>query len=259
MRRQIIEYTTILFPLATASILAQFETSQVALNYQNPALYQFYTAAYVHANASHLLGNIVGYLLSVPPLYALYVHQDRRGEFFAAFALIVLAVPVISNVASYLTWGVYADLPIQYGRGLSGVVAAFVGLLLMRVLGTFDEELSEENAMYAASVVGITLFASWAVMFAGTIRLLMLAMLGIMLAVVVYASWTDNIAMAGLGEWARENQRLALILFVGTFTALYMVVLSFPADVQNQGGFTNLVSHGAGFFSGMAIHYWQRR
>jgi len=233
--------------------------SQVALDYQNPAFYQFYTAAYVHANTTHLVNNLVGYLLSVPPLYALYVYQNRRRQFFAAFALIILAASVIANVASYLTWGVYLDLSIQYGRGLSGVVAAFVGLLLMNVLRTYDEELPEENAMYAASMVGIILFATWAVMFRGLNRLMALVMLGVMFAVVVYASWRGNFAAAGLVEWARDNQRLALILFFGTFAALYMVVVSFPADLQNQGGFTNLVGHGAGFFTGMAIHYWQSR
>jgi hypothetical protein len=48
-----------------------------------------------------------------------------------------------------------------------------------------------------------------------------------------------------------------VILFFGTYAALYLVVVSFPADLQNKGGFTNLVGHGEGFFSGMAIHYWQ--
>lgn len=228
-----------------------------SLSYQNPEFYQFYTAAYVHANTSHLVGNLVGYLLSVPPLYALYVYQDRRREFFQAFATIVLAVPVIANVASYLTWGVFVDVPIQYGRGLSGVVAAFVGLLLMRILGAYEEELPEENAMYAASMLGIVLFVTWAIMFTGLIRYLMLGMLVVMFAFVGYASWRDNFAVVGLGKWARENQRLAVILLFGTFAALYLVVGSFPADFQNQSGFTNLVGHGAGFFLGMTIHYWQ--
>jgi hypothetical protein len=233
--------------------------SRLALNYQNPELYQFYTAAYVHATTSHLLGNVLGYMLSVPPLYALYTHQNSRREFFRAFAAIILAVPVIANVASYLTWSVALELSIQYGRGLSGVVAAFVGLLLMRVLDTYDEELPEENAMYAASMVGIVLFATWAVMFRGLNRLVALVMLAVMLVFVAYASWKGNFSPVGLGEWAKENRRLASILFAGTFAALYMVVVSFPADLQNKGGFTNLVGHGAGFFSGMAIHYWQSR
>ncbi|MCF2206862.1 hypothetical protein KI372_01700 [Halobacterium salinarum] len=42
--------------------------------------------------------------LAVGPLYALSDCQDRRGGFFRAFAFIVLAVPVIANVASSLTW-----------------------------------------------------------------------------------------------------------------------------------------------------------
>jgi len=35
------------------------------------------------------------------------------------------------------------------------------------------------------------------------------------------------------------------------------VVGSFFASVQIQGVFTNLVGHGAGFFSEMAVYYWQ--
>jgi len=263
--RELLNHTNklvLLLPILAAVVLHSSNRgigTALALDYQNPAFYQFYTAAYVHATTAHLLGNFVGYLLSVPPLYALYVFRNRRREFFVAFAFIILAVPVIANVASYLTWGVFLDLSIQYGRGLSGVVAAFVGLLLMRILGAYDEELPEENARYAASMVGIILFATWAVMFRGLNRLVALVMLGVMFAVVVYASWRGNFAAAGLVGWARDNQRLAVILFFGTVAALYMVVVSFPADLQNKGGFTNLVGHGAGFFTGMAIHYWQSR
>lgn len=243
---------------ATAQFIRPDSTASLALNYQAPAFYQFYTAAFVHANASHLLGNVVGYLLSVVPLYALYDYQDRRREFFQAFAFIVLAVPAIVNVASYLTWGIVVDAPIGYGRGLSGVVAAFAGLLLMRVLDAYDEELPEENAMYAASMFGIVLFATWAITFAGSIRYLMLALLAVLLAVVSYASWNGTVAVSGLGEWARDNERPAVILAFGTLAALYLVVGSFPASVQNQGGFTNLVGHGAGFFTGMALSQIQR-
>jgi len=225
----------------------------LALNYEDPTLYQFYTAAYVHANASHLLGNVVGYLLAVGPLYALSDYQDRRREFFRAFAFIVLAVPVIANVASYLTWGIVVDAPIGYGRGLSGVVAAFGGLLLVRILDAYDEALPEKDAMGAASLFGITLFATWALTFAGLIRILMVGLLVVLLAVAAYASWNGSVAVDGLVEWGRDNDRLAMILLFGTFAALYLVVATFPASVQNQGGFTNLVGHGAGFFTGMLV------
>ncbi|MDH5020387.1 hypothetical protein [Halobacterium rubrum] len=164
---------------------------------------------------------------------------------------------MIANAASYLTWGIVVDASIGYGRGLSGIVAAFAGLLLMRILDAYDNELPEENAMYAASMFGIVLFATWAITFAGPIRYLMLALLAVLLAVVAYASWNGTVAVTGLGEWARANDRLAVILAFGTLAALYLVVGSFPASVQNQGGFTNLVGHGAGFFTGMAIHYYQ--
>ena len=234
--------------------------TMLALDYQNPAAYQFFTAAYVHATTSHLLGNIVGYMITVPPLYALYRHQDRHlSGFFGAFTFAILAVPVIANVASYLTWGVVLDLSIQYGRGLSSVVAAFVGLLLMYIFSTYDEELPKKNATYAASMVGITLFATWAVMFRGLNRMVSVVMLGVMFVLISYASWKGSFTAVGIGEWAQENRRLAMILFVGTFAAVYMIVMSFPADLQNQGGFTNLVGHAAGFFSGMAVHYYQSR
>lgn len=61
-------------------------------------------------------GNVVGYLLAVGPLYALSDCQDRRGEFLRAFAFIVLAVPVIANVASSLTWWIVVDALIGHGR-----------------------------------------------------------------------------------------------------------------------------------------------
>lgn len=75
----------------------------------------------------------------------------------------------------------------------------------------------------------------------------------------VYESWRRNFAAAGLVEWARGNDPLVLVLLDGTVAGLFIVVVSFSADLQNRGGFTKLVGHGAGFFTGMAIHYWQRR
>jgi len=243
----------ILSPCALLFITRGSIPDLFALNYQNPIWFQFYTAAYTHANSAHLFGNIVGYILATLPLYALYTYQDRRREFFRAFALIFLAVPVIANVASYLTWGIVVDAPIGYGRGLSGVVAAFGGLLLMRILGAYEKEFPEENAMGATSLFGITLFATWAATFDGLIRILMVGLLTVLLAVVAYASWNGSVAVSGLVEWGQENRRLAVILLFGTFAALYLVVATFPASVQNQDGFTNLVGHGAGFFTGMLV------
>ncbi|MXR20329.1 hypothetical protein [Halobacterium bonnevillei] len=228
--------------------------TRMALNYQNPVFYQLYTAAFVHANATHLASNLFGYVISVFSLYLLFSNQNRLQEFYRAFAVIILAVPIVANAASYLTWSVALDLPIQYGRGLSAVVAAFVGLLLMNVLQAFDDELPEENAMYAASMVGIVLFASWAVMFTGPPRYVMLGMLVVVLGFATWAVSRGELSPVGLVDWAQENRQLALILLVGTFAALWLVIASFPANLQSNGGFTNLIGHGAGFFAGMAVH-----
>ena len=238
-------------------------STDLALNHRNPQFYQFYTSAFVHANTGHLLGNLVGYVVTVTPLYFLFAHQDRRREFWRAFVLILAVAPIVSSVASYAVWSVALDFTVHYGRGFSGVVAAFAGLLLMTVLSILEEEQSEPHSTFSTALLLTTLLGTWTITFTGVLRYLMVALLVAMLGVIVWASARGELSPVGIGEWVQANFRLAQLLTVGGFAALLVIVASFPNDLASGKNFADVVGHGAGFAAGVAVfsvvQYWNTR
>lgn len=228
----------------------------LALNHQNPLLYQFYSSAFVHASENHLIGNLTGYTIAILPLYALYTFEQREYSFPRIFGILLLLAPFVTTIASFGVWTLLIDAPINYDLGFSGVVSAFAGLLFIQILNAVETELPPKNANYVLLMVLLALLASWAVLFGGLLQIGMTGMVIVVLAGGAFAFRRGEVSPIGLDAWVREHPRSAIVLSCGLLAALFLIIVSFPAEIQNRGGFTNLVGHGAGFLFGMFFAGW---
>jgi len=95
----------------------------LSFSYTDPSLLTAFTATFVHRTPSHLLANILGYVLLASVGYLLAVLADRRRLFGVAATTYVLAFgPIL--------WMLNLAVPRSaVGYGFSGVEMAFAGLL----------------------------------------------------------------------------------------------------------------------------------
>lgn len=98
-----------------------------------------------------------------------------------------------------------------------------------------------------------TLLGTWTITFTGLLRYLMVALLGVMLGVIVWASARGELSPVGIDEWVQANFRLAQLLTVGGFAALLVIIASFLNDLTSGENFADVVGHDAGFFVGIGL------
>ena len=212
-------------------------------DYRAPTLVTAYTAHFVHLTPSHLLVNVVSYLLIAPIGYALAVVSDRREEYLIGFVASLLALPL---VLSYLN---LVFVRPRVGYGFSGVAMGLVALLAFELFAYVETRLSRCLSQEDAAVV---FFAEIGLMAAvvrpHTTATVAIAVAAFVLAVgyalaigrVLWAEdrvWTDRVGEAGYVELGAA----AVVLLVG------FPFVAFPPDPTGDGTVLNLYTHLLGF------------
>lgn len=108
----------------------------LALNYQDPQLTDFWTAAFVHEHGpgnSHLVSNVGGFLVIGLFTWLLYTFADAERDYWKALGVMLLPGVVAVNLSSYLVYSNVPAISVLYGRGFSTVVAELTGFLLFSV------------------------------------------------------------------------------------------------------------------------------
>lgn len=223
----------------------------LALDHADPAPHALFTAAFVHNSVSHLQNNVVGYVLAAIYTFALALFVGRLGWFRRVFAVNVLLLPVVINVADLLTWGVVQPAVQPVSRGFSGVAAAFVGSLLVAVY-VF---LAERHGPDVGQAVGVATFMLSMLLiglrYAGPDPVLLgLVAVGVTLSVgpTVYRQSRDG----GLSVGRDAVWSGAATVLVGVVLG-YMIVALFPpaAAIVEDGTAVNLYAHLIGFLLGI--------
>jgi len=108
----------------------------LVLEYADPALSATVTMHFVHFELSHLLSNLLGYMIVVPLAYWLAVLGDSRRAFFVGFGAVLLVFPFVLSGLDLL----YERQAI--GFGFSGLIMAFVGLVPVFAVRYFNRRVS---------------------------------------------------------------------------------------------------------------------
>ncbi|WP_336360306.1 hypothetical protein [Haladaptatus sp. ZSTT2] len=227
----------------------------LALDHTNPVLHTFWTNSFVHEHQpddAHLFGNLVGYTILVFPCWLLYKFRDQNRRFWIGFLLILLVGPVVVSSTSYLVFNESTHLQIQYDRGFSGVVGALDGFLILSILRTFESEQEEPVGLLSIGVYCSCLFLGLGVV---TARVSVVSMGGLLLAGVFAATRTDYVASPSkLSSWGVSNRRLSGVILFAAVASVLVFASALPANIVNEtGGWTNIVAHGAGIVFGMCV------
>ncbi|MFP4591702.1 MAG: hypothetical protein ACLFM8_09610 [Halobacteriales archaeon] len=221
-----------------------------AFAYADPGLETALTATYVHLDTTHLINNLVVYVVILPTAYLLEVLSDRRRRFaviFVAFA--VGLAPVIS----------YLNLAIARPGatlGFSVLNLAFLGYLAIAV-GTYVDPTDGPASERALSTVAFLFGLAWvAVLMAQTTVTYLIATVSIGLGlsyVVARGGWTAHVRPA-LSRLRTIPGTLELTMFaVAVMVAI--PVFSFATVTAPEGATVNRWGHLVGFALGFLVPF----
>lgn len=225
----------------------------LAFNHAEFNIWGVYTSALVHNSASHVAGNIVGYLLAATHSYWLFLEVNARQRFRQAFLALLITLPPIVMLTSYLVFQMQISTPVPPERGFSGVAAGFGGLLLVALVVYLRRHY---NSAFGNSV-GITVFLLLLVQIdfiystGLDLRVVGLTVIG------VFLIWSNYIRETNLTLRFPETSRQ--VLETAVMSILAVAILSslmfgmFPTEVVDGGSTTNIIGHAAGFLGGSLI------
>lgn len=225
-------------------LLPEATRLELTFHYTEPTLLTAYTAHFVHLEASHLGGNLAGYLLLVSVCYALAVLSRRRRFFLTAFAAFLSVYPPLLSV---LNLAVPRN---AIGFGFSGINMALLGILPLLLVSyarrQFFPRLDIQHApatfFLALAVVSLLALPTNAIVSDVAVAS---AAIGGLYLVSVRRSWHLSPRATLSALVARQGYGDLLLVALALFVAYPFV--GFPTDVTGSGRVLNLYVHLLGF------------
>jgi membrane associated rhomboid family serine protease len=215
------------------------------------------TGAYVHGSTQHLLGNLVGLGIGAGIAYKLCDVQNRRQWFWETTAVFLLVLPVLVNLTDYAVFQML-ELVLT-SRGFSGVVAGYVGFVLVALASWLIDRHDRELGAYVGVAIFLVLMGEILVIYSGTPSLIALGLLGVGIVLTL-----GSVLWRGVHRSRTDEERRVLIaetaFVIGVMLLLAVFVwVMFPEDIMQDETVTNIIAHFAGFGWGMILALVTRR
>ena len=232
--------------LVALHVLVPFSgRAALALRYESPVPISFLTAAYVHADTTHLVDNLVGYVTVAAFAYGLCLQACKRRWFHVAAPGLFVVAPVVVNVASYLLVARLAPGVVATGLGFSGVVSAFGGFVLVAILVYLRTRHSSDTVVSVGLLLALGLLLELDAIYAGGLRPVPAALALVGIGVVAY-----GLRDARTDAGARAD---ALVVVLVGVTLAVVVANLFPRDAVVGAAVVNVFAHAVGFLCGVGV------
>lgn len=214
----------------------------LAMRYGAAAPTSLLTAAYVHANTTHLLDNVLGYCIVAAFAYGLCLQAGERRWFRATAPFLFVVVPVVVNAGSYLLVVSRRPDVAATGMGFSGVVSGFGGFVLVAVLVYLRTRYPRDVVVSAGLLLSLLVFLELDAIYAGGLRALPvgLALVGV------------GVAAYGLRNARVDGADAAVVALVGVALAVFLANL-FPRSAVRGDAVVNVFAHAVGFGLGVGV------
>lgn len=228
----------------------------LSFTYTSPSIRTAYTAPFVHLSFSHLLGNLLVFLLAAGVLSHLSCRAHSPWLFLGALATAVSAFPI---ALSFLNLAVPRD---AFTYGFSGVNMALVGFLPIAI-GRYLE--SRLRRPIATGVLLSSFFLSTAyiaiVSVPKSTLSLGIAAFGLVLGVAFVGRFVDHERRSPTpgAPWRSAVTDPSVVVGVGAW--LLLLAVAFPRVVVRDGSVVNVYSHflgyALGFMTAYLAHEWR--
>lgn len=242
--------------VAVHELLPAATQARLAFDHGAPRPLTLVTAAYVHADDAHLVGNLLGYGTMTAVTYLVTNHLNRRRWFWWTALCLFLLVPALVNLANYLALVAWFPGLTPTNRGFSGVVAGFGGFLFVTAVVFVGDEYGRSVAVYVGEAVGLLVLALVTARASGSLSVLSAGLVLIGLTTAVFGVRLEVRRGRASAVAGRARRRvLADALFAGSLFALVGILVYglVPTTVVVDGRLTNVFAHGAGFGFGVLL------
>lgn len=231
----------------------------LTLRYASPDPLRALTAAYVHFDAVHLRGNVVGYLLASGIAYLCCHAAGERRWFRYSFVALLTLLPMAVNLS--VAWLIGGDAT---GRGFSGVVAGFVGLVFVTAPVIVRRRFGFEPwvAWHTTAAMTFVVAAALVWMVVGSIPPALAGVLAVGAGLTLVSFIQRGGGRTGLPADRDGWTRLAaaFTVAVGILLAVTAFVTGlFPARLTTDGAVTNVLAHYLGLVYGAVVAGWGYR
>jgi hypothetical protein len=232
------------------------DTFQQALAFDHTRFngYTLLTAAYIHASDAHLYNNLIGYALAATYTYALCLTVDELTWFRRTFLVHLLTLPVLVNLTSYATFATLYPGAEPVSRGFSGVVSGFVGFLLVALSVVVRKRHSRKIGYATGLILLLVLMQLIDLRYSGGFRPVVTGLIILASLLVLSPYVRGGIEIPGKEERKNIGLSTAGVAVVG-FILAYLILKLFPETgaIVEDGGFTNIFDHAAGFLWGILV------
>lgn len=230
--------------------------SQLTLIHDSVEPITLLTAAYVHLTDGHLQNNLLGYGSVAIMVYLTCLQIHRRRWFWTSVVALLLIVPVLVSLSSYVILTVQYPTAMQIeSRGFSGVVSGFAGFLFVALVAWVRTFYTGERAAYVGQIVAITLAAELLIIYTNSLSIVEVTLLsvgiGLPLAALGYrtvTSWESSTAALSVHGALDTGYVVLVSIMLGA-----VVYGLFPEQIVTSGTVTNIYAHFAGFVWGALL------
>ena len=214
-----------------------------------------FTSAYFHANDGHLFRNVVGYLLAASYTYALCIGADERRWFHYTFAALLLILPVLVNLTSYIVFAVQYPTVEVAGKGFSGAVGGLTGFLLVALYAYMRAQYSARVGHSVALSAFLVLMLLVDIRYAGGVRPVVAGLIAAGIALMVGGIVVEgDVWTPQRSEWRSVGADVgAVVLVFAVLAVLVLELIPDPSSIVEGGSMTNVFAHAAGFLFGIGV------
>jgi hypothetical protein len=225
--------------------------AQLTFDHAHPVPWASVTAGYVHHSTQHLVSNLVGFCLGGGVVYALCRLQNRRRWFVSTTLLFLVFLPALVTATSF--WAFHSLGVAPTSRGFSGVVAGYVGFIIVAVSRFVGTRSEQRVGVHVGTAIWIVLLTELLVIYEGVPSVLQVTLVGVGLTLTL----GGVIVRGSRQEWSKASRRrvaiqTGFVTLVVAFLVMFVVVL-FPHQIVRDGVTTNIVGHAAGVVWGMVL------
>jgi hypothetical protein len=237
-------------------LLPEVVRRSFTLSYLEPTVVTAYTAHFVHLDLSHLLTNLVVFLLVVPFVAVVSVRNDRRQEFYLVAFTILAVFPFVFSALNVLF-----PRP-RIGLGFSGINLAFVGYLPHVIVTRFELE-RPDSPEVGNDLLPVAFFAGAATVVlrlapgvipavpAQRVEFVAAGLLSGTASVVLL-----SVAFARVREYERRlADAVSPLVGFGGLLFVLLVVIGFPQPSPSGGSILNVFLHFLGYSFGYLVPY----
>jgi len=233
------------------------ERARLSFDHESFVLWTLLTSAYIHHDFTHLLNNLIGFLIAAVAIYWLCWRLGERRWFRVTAVSFSVVLPILVNLTSYavLEWMVPNASPT--GRGFSGVAAGFVGFLFAAFIVWIAKQSSRRVALYIGQGIGVLMAWVLALIYRG-LELQVIGLVGVGMGLSGWGLVSEVNSGRICARWREWLPQIGVGVTIVSLLLWFLIVL-FPANFLSGTVTTNIFAHGAGFMWGTVSAFTVRK